>query len=89
MHHSSNVITLDASESRDSAVGMATEGSEFVFLKGQEFSFLLVVQTGSGAHPAFFSMRLFLRGSSGRNVKLTTHLQLVLRSFTRSYVCMA
>jgi hypothetical protein len=50
--HSSNV------RSRDSAVSTATgyrlddEGSEFKSQLGQEFSFLHIVQTGSGAHPA-------------------------------------
>jgi hypothetical protein len=38
------------------------------------FSVLQNVQTGSGAHPAFWWMR-----KSGKGVRLTTHLQLVLR----------
>jgi hypothetical protein len=48
--------------SRDSIVGMATgmgwmrEGSEFESHYSQEFSFLHVVQTGSGAHPASYPM---------------------------------
>jgi hypothetical protein len=42
--------------SRDSVVGIGTEGSEFEFRWGQEFSLLHVVQTGSGAHPASYPM---------------------------------
>ena len=42
-----------------------------------------VIQTGSGAYPASYIMgtwELLSLGYSGRGVKLTTHLQLVLRS---------
>jgi hypothetical protein len=38
------------------ATGWTTEGSEFESQYGQEFSLLHVVQTGSGAHPASYSM---------------------------------
>jgi hypothetical protein len=57
--------------------------SEFKSRHGQEFSLLRVVQTGSGVHPTFYPIGtggLFPRGLSGRDVKLTTHLQLVPRS---------
>jgi hypothetical protein len=33
-----------------------TEGSEFESRKGQEFSLLHVVQTGSGVHPTSYPM---------------------------------
>jgi hypothetical protein len=36
--------------------GWTTEGSEFESRWGQEISLLRVVQTGSGAHPASYSM---------------------------------
>jgi hypothetical protein len=36
------------------ATGWATEGSEFEYRWGQEFSLLHVVQTDSGAHPASY-----------------------------------
>jgi hypothetical protein len=38
------------------ATGWTAEGSEFESRQGQEFSLLYVVQTGSGAHPAFYPM---------------------------------
>jgi hypothetical protein len=47
---------------RDGSVGIATgnglndRGSEFESRKGQEFPLLHVVQTGSGAHPASYTM---------------------------------
>jgi hypothetical protein len=56
-----------------------TRGWEFESRYDQEFSLLHVVQIGSGAHPASLSnghRGLLTRGSSGRGVKLTTHLQL-------------
>jgi hypothetical protein len=37
-------------------MGWKTEGSEFETPEGQEFSVLYVVQTGSGAHPASYTM---------------------------------
>jgi hypothetical protein len=46
--------------SRESVVGIATgcglddRGSEFESRQDQEFSFLHVVQTGSGVHPTFY-----------------------------------
>jgi hypothetical protein len=49
-------------ESRDTVVCIATNyglddlGVEFESRKGQELSLLHVVQTGSGAHPASYSM---------------------------------
>jgi hypothetical protein len=46
--------------SRDSVVGIGTgwttEGLELKTLKGQEFTVLYVVQTGSGVHPASYAM---------------------------------
>jgi hypothetical protein len=36
--------------------GLDEKGSEFESQLTQEFSLLHVVQTGSGAHPAFYSM---------------------------------
>jgi hypothetical protein len=36
--------------------GWTTEGSEFESVHRQEFSFLHVVQTGSGTHPTSYSM---------------------------------
>jgi hypothetical protein len=47
------------------------------------------VQTASGTHPSLLSsgyQKLFLWGYSGRAVKLTTHLQLVLRSRMRGAI---
>jgi hypothetical protein len=38
------------------ATGWTTKRSEFEFLYGQEFSFLHVVQTGSGVHPISYPM---------------------------------
>jgi hypothetical protein len=37
-------------------MGWTTEGSEFESQKGQEFSLLHVVQTGSGVHPTSYPM---------------------------------
>jgi hypothetical protein len=39
------------------ATGWATEGSEFESQLGQEFSFFLVVHTGSGVHPISYPIR--------------------------------
>jgi hypothetical protein len=36
--------------------GWRTEGSEFEFLKGQVFSILYSIQTGSDAHPVSYQM---------------------------------
>jgi hypothetical protein len=38
------------------ATGWTTKGSEFESRWGQEFSLLHVVQTGSGVHPASYTM---------------------------------
>jgi hypothetical protein len=35
---------------------LLTEGSEFESLRGQQFSLIHVVQTGSGAHPTSYPM---------------------------------
>jgi hypothetical protein len=46
----------------------------------KDFSVLHSVQSGSGAHPASYTMSiggLFPRGESGRRVRLTTHLHLM------------
>jgi hypothetical protein len=51
-------------------------------IRDQEFSFLHIVQTGSGAKPASYIMSIgnsSTRGKSDRGVKLTTHLQIVPR----------
>jgi hypothetical protein len=37
-------------------MGWTTEGSEFDSQYGQEFSLLLVIQTGSGVHPTSYPM---------------------------------
>jgi hypothetical protein len=42
--------------SLNSAMGWTAERSEFESLLGQELSILHVVQVGSGAHPAAFTM---------------------------------
>jgi hypothetical protein len=65
------------------ATGWTTKESEFESQWGQEFSLLHVVQTSSGAHLASCPMGtgvLFPCWCSGWGLKLTTHLQLVLRS---------
>jgi hypothetical protein len=65
------------------ATGWTTEESEFESPLGQKFTFLYIVQTGSGAHPTSYPMGTggFFSGSkAARGVKLTTHLQLVPRS---------
>jgi hypothetical protein len=45
------------------ATGLTTEKPEFESLEGQEFSVLHIVQTGSGANPASYSMGVAGRGS--------------------------
>jgi hypothetical protein len=67
---------------RDSSVGIALgyglddRGPRVRFPEGAgSFSLHHRVQNGSGAHPTSYTM-----GSSGRDVKLTTHLHLVPRS---------
>jgi hypothetical protein len=61
-------IYIHIVKSRDSAVGIATgyrlddQGIGIRVPVGQKFSFLYVVQTGSGAHPA--SYRIGTGGSS-------------------------
>jgi hypothetical protein len=37
-------------------MGWKTEGLDFKFQQGQEFSLLNILQTSSGAHPAFYPM---------------------------------
>jgi hypothetical protein len=55
----------------------------------EDFSSSLCVQTGSGAHPASYSLGIggpFPGVKRGRGVTLTTHLHLVPRlSMSRSY----
>lgn len=51
--------------------------------KGKTFSLLQDMQTGSGAHPASYSMgitRVLSQGQSRSGMKLTIHLHLVPRS---------
>jgi hypothetical protein len=69
----------DVEVSRDIAVCIATKGPEFESHDGQEFSILQVVQTGSGAHPASFTMgtKGSFPGVKRPGVKLTIQLQLV------------
>jgi hypothetical protein len=73
--------------SRDSSAGIATgyglDGWGSIHGTGKSFFFLLrSVQTCSGAHPASYSgyQRLIPWRQSGRSVKLTTHLYLLMRS---------
>jgi len=50
--------------------------------RGKTFSLLQDMQTGSGAHPASYSMgtkKVLSHGPCNRGVKLTTHLHLVPR----------
>jgi hypothetical protein len=67
--------------SQDSSVGIATrhglEGLGSIPDRARDFSLLHSVQTGSGAHLTPLSNGY--RGLFPRNVKLTTHLQLVTR----------
>jgi hypothetical protein len=46
-------------------------------LEKRDFYLLQNIKTSSGAHPASYS--LDTRGKAARNIKLTTHLHLVLR----------
>jgi hypothetical protein len=58
------------------ATGWTTEGPEFESRKGQEFSVLHIVQTGSGVHPTYpmGTGGSFPGGKAAGGVKLTTHL---------------
>jgi hypothetical protein len=76
-------------KSRDSAVGIATSyglddrgGSEFESRWGQEFSYLNVVETVSGAYPDSYTRGtgLFPLGVKRPGCELTIHLQLAPRS---------
>jgi hypothetical protein len=58
--------------------GRTAEGSEFESQYGQEFSLLHVLPNGY--------WRLFPREKSGRDVKLTTHLQPVSRSRIHGFI---
>jgi hypothetical protein len=51
-------------------------------VRERDFSLLQNVQTGFGAHSAYYSMgtRVLSRRLSGRSVKITTHLHLVTKS---------
>jgi hypothetical protein len=58
-------------------MGWRTEGSELKSQKGQEFSFILVIQTSLRAHSNSFPMSTmgpFLGGKEARSMKLTTQL---------------
>jgi hypothetical protein len=56
----------------------------------KDFSLLHSVQTGSGGHPASYTVGTwggsFPGGKSGRSVNLTTHLNLMLRSRIRGSI---
>jgi hypothetical protein len=82
-------------KSRDSAVGTAGAyglddgGVGFRVPVGLKFSLLHLVETGSGVYTTFYLMGnggFFPGGKRGRDVKLTTHLQLVLRSRKRGSI---
>jgi hypothetical protein len=60
------------------ATGWTTEGSQFE--PGGVMNFLHVVQAVSEVHPTSYPMDTGGSFLGGRGVKLTTHLQLVLRS---------
>jgi hypothetical protein len=89
------VFPLDTTESRDSAVGIATgyglddQGVGVRVLVGSKIFISASLPDRHWGPPSllFNGFRgLFPRGSSGRGVKLTAHLQLMLRSENRGSV---
>jgi hypothetical protein len=70
--------------------GLVDQAVKFEYWKGQEFSLLHIVQTGSGAHPASYPM-----GSGGsfpgvkwQGLKLIIHIKLRLRSTNNNSVAL-
>jgi hypothetical protein len=90
MHSSFNLLPYDFRRSRASSVSVVSVyGLDDWAIKvrspaeAREFSSILCVQTGSGAHPASCTMGTggpFPGVKRGRGVTLTTHPRLVPRS---------